>query len=177
MSYVDNAAYEYPLFYLSYEANLDMSNATNYQFTAVEIVAASGAGVIGQVALQHPASAGTPILGIIQNNPNLAEAGQVMVAGVSKAKFAAPVVAGALLMTNTSGLLLTATAAYNSVAMALQAGSTGTVGAVLLGSWGIIGPTGTTGAQGKTGMTGLTGVTGAGVAGVTGATGPTGATA
>lgn len=181
MTIQNNAGYSLPLFFLGmFEANVDMSSLANYQFTAVELCTASGTGCLGPVALQHPAAGGSPILGILQNNPNLAEVGQVMTHGVSKAKFAAAVAAGALVMTDTDGKMVTATASYNSVGMALQASYTGCVSPILLGNWGILGPTGQTGAAGTTGTTGSTGSTGiagtTGTTGVAGSTGLTGAT-
>ena len=168
MSFSDNAAYELPLFRLSVESNKDFSTVATHQFTAVVIAAASGTGVVGQAGLNHPAALGDPILGVLQNAPGIAEAGEVTVAGVSKVKFNSAVAIGDLLMAATDGQFQTASASYKSVAMALQAGQTGSYGAALLGNWGILGPTG------KTGNTGVTGATG-GAGGATGPTGPTGA--
>ena len=161
MSFVDIAAYQIPLFFIgTIEANIDMSVEATYQFTAVAIVAATGTGLVGPVGLGAPSAGGT-ILGVLQNNPQLAEVGQVMNAGITKAKISAPVAVGALLKVGTDGKFLTATATTYPVGMALQAGATGETISVLLGGWGIVGNTGGTGATGKTGNTGNTGPTGA----------------
>lgn len=136
MAIVNNAAYEIPDFYVGVlEANVDMSVEATWQFAAVDVAAASGAGLTGEAALVAPA-AGAAVLGILQNNPQLAEAGQVMCTGVSKAKAAAAFNPGTILMTNASGGLLTATTGNYGVAKALQVGASGTVVSVYLANYG-----------------------------------------
>lgn len=117
-----------------FQANIDMSVEATYQFSAVRVLAATGAGLSG-TALDNPAAGGN-ILGIIQNNPQLGEAGTVMVQGISKAKIAGTVAVGDLLMTNASGKLLVATSTNFAVAQALTAGVSGDVISVLVKSYG-----------------------------------------
>lgn len=136
MTITNNAAFEIPNFILGVlEANVDMSVEATWQFTAVDVAAASGSGLLGPSALVAP-TAGGGIIGILQNNPALAEAGQVFVSGVSKAQAAGTFTPGALLMVNGSGQFLLATAGNYAVAKALQTGAAGTVVSVLLGSFG-----------------------------------------
>lgn len=137
MTITNNAAYEIPGFALGVlEANVDMSAEATWQFTAVSVVAASGSGLLGPSAVDR-GSAGDGCLGILQNNPLLGEAAEVMVSGVSKAKAGGTFVAGAKLMRDASGLMVLATTGNAIVALALQPGVSGTVGSVLLKNLGL----------------------------------------
>jgi hypothetical protein len=141
MSIVQTASYEIPSFYVGViEANIDMSAQTTeiptYQYTAVDVVAASGAGLTGPAGLAGPAAAGASCIGILQNNPKLAEAGQVMVHGVSKAQAGGTFAVGTILMTNSTGQLIAATTGNFGIAKALEAGVAGVVVSVLLFGYG-----------------------------------------
>ena len=163
MAFVDSAAYELPLFMLGmFEANQDLSAITTggvdtYQFTAVTLTASTGTGCVGEVSVAPATSASSPILGILQNSPQTAEAATVMQNGISKAKINGSVSVTNLLVPTTGGKLIAATNGQMPCAMALTNGNTGDTIPVLIGNWGSIGPTGATGATGKTGATGVTG--------------------
>ena len=116
-------------------ANVDL---TGSQFLAVEVIPATatvGTGT-GGAALGFP-SAGGVILGILQNNPQVGEAGEVAVSGVSKAVAGAgSITIGALLMAAANGKLIPATAGNVAVAQALESASSGDVFAVLVKNFG-----------------------------------------
>jgi hypothetical protein len=136
-TFVNNAAYEIPGFYIGVlEANISMVVEATYQYTGVDVSAATGAGLVGPGALVPPASAGVAILGILQNNPQLAEAGQVMTSGVTKAVAGGTFAIGAILAVNSSGQLVAATSGQYGVAKALQAGVSGTIVSVFLFGYG-----------------------------------------
>lgn len=130
--------YQAPVFDFSYPANVDMSSEASFQFTAVKLIAASGgvsgAGV-GGAALAHP-SAGGAILGILQNNPFIGEAGEVEIHGISQAKLSGVTAIGQILMVDANGLFLPATAGNYGVAMALETGAVGDISTVLLMNFG-----------------------------------------
>jgi len=131
------SAYEIPSFYLgALPANIDMSGlATNpsKQYQAVDVGAATGAGILEPAALIAVLAAGGKSIGILQNNPQLGEAGSVMVHGVSKALLGAGgATVGAVLAVDASGNLVAAASGNYGVAVALQAGASGQVIAVLL---------------------------------------------
>lgn len=139
MTIVNNAAYEIPDFYVGVlEANIDMSVESTYQFTGVDAGLASGAGLTGVAALTPPISAGASILGVLQNNPQLAEAGNVMCLGVSKVLAAGVYNIGDLLAVNSAGAFLKATSGQYAVAKALQLGVSGAVVSVYLSNYGKI---------------------------------------
>jgi len=125
-------AYEIPGFSFSLPANIDMSVEATYQFTPVTAVAATGAGINTPTAIAPVAATGDPMLGILQNNPQLAEAGTIVVDGISKALLGGTVAIGDLLMATPSGGLQVATSGKYAVAQALEAGDSGNLIAVLL---------------------------------------------
>lgn len=136
MTVTNNAAYEIPNFYVGVlEANVDMSAEGTWQFSFVDVAPASGTGLLGPAALVAPA-AGAAGLGILQNNPLLAEAGQVMTQGISKAKAGGVFNPGDLLMTDGTGKLVAATSTNYAVAKALQVGANGTIVSVYLCNYG-----------------------------------------
>jgi putative effector of murein hydrolase len=94
--------------------------------------------VVQPAAIQVASTSGQAIVGILQNNPQLAEAAQVMVHGVSKAVIGAAITSiGTILTTNASGQLINAASGNFGVAKSLQAGaSSGQVIAVLLYGYG-----------------------------------------
>lgn len=103
-------------------AAADLSSS---QFLAVKITAAR------QVNLAN--TGGEGIYGILQNKPTSGQAADVGILGVSKAVAGASFSAGAELMTDTSGRLITATSTNRRVAMAIEAaGAAGDVVTVAL---------------------------------------------
>src|SRR5271166_3772408 len=82
-------AYEIPNFYVGvFPADIDMSTESTWQYAGVGVYTAlsvTGTG-IGGAALCAVSSASNGMIGVLQNNPKQAEAGQVMVQGVTKAK-------------------------------------------------------------------------------------------
>jgi len=125
-------AWEIPVFSWSLPANQDMSSESTYLFTPVIAVAATGSGINTPVACAPPGSTGEPIVGILQNNPQLAEAGQIFTEGVSKCKVNGTVAIGDTLMSTPSGGLITATTGNYQVGIALDAGVAGDILPVLL---------------------------------------------
>ena len=128
-------AYEIPFNYIGVlPADIDFSSL---QFTVVDVRAAQntqGAGFGG--AAVYPAVDGKEIIGVIQNNPVVGEACQIMKDGVSKAKAGGNFDIGDRLMV-ASGVLVKATATNKVVAKALESGASGAVVAVLLMNLGI----------------------------------------
>ncbi len=92
-------------------ANADLSAS---QFCAVKVGGADLNVVLAS-------SGGEAILGILQNKPTAGQAADVRFTGISKAKAGAAYSRGALLMTDSSGRLITATSGNHAVAMALEA--------------------------------------------------------
>ena len=131
-------AYEIPDFYLGVlPSDVNLTAEVGSQYIGVAVGAASntqGTGT-GGAAVELP-SAGSAILGIIQNNPQIGEAAQVMVSGVSKALSAGTIAIGAILMVNSAGAFVTATSGNYGVAQALESAVTGDVFTVLLKSFG-----------------------------------------
>ena len=78
-------AWEIPGFSYSLPANIDMSVAATYQYTPVRALAASGNGIYTPVACAPVAATGDAIVGVLQNNPQLAEAGTIVNNGISMA--------------------------------------------------------------------------------------------
>ena len=145
-------SYELPNFDLGiFPADVDMSGDVQdsvptdsvFQYSAVVIRAAvntPGYGVGGAAVAPAP-SAGVPALGILQMNPQLGEAAQVMTDGVSKCQVNANVSIGQILMAGTplgSGAvpLVPATSGNYGIGMALETGSAGAIVAVLLRNFG-----------------------------------------
>lgn len=128
-------AYEIPNFTVGVlPADVDMSSEAAFQYAGVCVytaISTVGTGV-GGAALCPPSAASSPIIGVLQNNPQQAEAGTVLVQGVSKAQAAASFNIGDLLMTNSSGQFLKATAGNYAVAQALEKAASGDITTVLL---------------------------------------------
>lgn len=97
---------------LSATAGLDGPNGSG-QFLAVKVTAAR------QVNLAS--TGGEAIDGILQNDPASGYVADVGFMGISKAVAGAAFSAGALLMTDTSGRLITATSTNSAVAKAIEA--------------------------------------------------------
>ena len=128
-------AYEIPDFYVGvFPSDIDMSTESSYQFTGVGVytaVSTTGTGV-GGAALIPMASTSSPMLGVLQNNPQQGEAGQVMVQGVTKAQAGGTFHIGNLLMTNSAGQMVLATSTNFAVAQALETAASGDITTVLL---------------------------------------------
>lgn len=137
-------AWEQPEFYVGVlAANQDMSSESAFQWTWVQPLAATGAGIYAAAAVAPPGGTGNKAIGILQNNPQLAEAATVMVAGVSKAKAGAAFSIGQPLMVSTdgngAGVLVPCTAGKYQVAIALEpATQYGDICAVLLQKNGVL---------------------------------------
>ena len=137
-----DAAWESPSFYVGeLEANADysgLSTNASKQYFAVDVGPSTGAGVAGPAAVILASVSGQAIMGILQNNPQLAESAQVMVHGVSKAVVGASITSiGTILTTNASGQLINAASGNFGVAKSLQAGvSSGQIIPVLLYGFG-----------------------------------------
>jgi hypothetical protein len=145
-------SYEIPNFGIGiFPADVDMSGDVQdgtptdsvFQFSAVVVRAAQhtqGYGA-GAAAVAPAPSAGVPILGLLQQNPQLGEAANVAQCGVSKAQCGATVSIGQILMAGTplaSGAvpLVPATSGNYGVAQALESGVSGVIIAVLLQNYG-----------------------------------------
>lgn len=134
-------AYEIPDFYVGVlPADIDMSAQSNpsedpqYQFTGVCVwtaVSCQGAGV-GGAAIIPPGSTSTPIIGILQNNPQLGEAGSVLVQGVSKCLSAFTGSIGQLVAVNSAGALVAATTGTYAIGQLLESCVSGDITTVLL---------------------------------------------
>lgn len=128
-------AYEIPNFYVGVlPADIDMSSEATFQYTGVCVytaVSTVGTGV-GGAALCPPSATSSPIIGILQNNPQQGEAGQVLVQGVSKAQAGGAFNIGDLLMVNSSGLFVKATSTNFAVAQALEKAASGDITTVFL---------------------------------------------
>lgn len=138
MTIVNNAAFEIPSFYIGVlEANVDMSVESTWQYAGVAVGAASGAGLLGPAALVAPASSGAAILGVLQNNPQLAEAGSVMCLGVSKVLCGGTFAIGAQLSVNAAGAFIAAASGNVICGVALRAGAAGTISSAYLTQMGV----------------------------------------
>lgn len=132
------SAYEIPSFYVGVlEANVAMGNqtvgsGTVFQYTGVDAIAATGTGLVGPAAIGAPLSSGAAIIGILQNNPLLAEVGAVMVHGVTKMYCGGTVTIGAILAVNALGQCVAAASTNFGIGKALQAGTSGQIIPVLL---------------------------------------------
>lgn len=130
-------AYEIPNFMLGVlAANQDLSSESFFQYTWVSPVPATGAGIFASAAVAPPGGTGNPALGVLQNNPQLAEAATVMVQGVSKVKAGATITIGQRLMVatdvNGAGVMVPATAGNYQVAQALEAAVAGDIFTAIL---------------------------------------------
>lgn len=128
-------AYEIPNFYVGvFPADIDMTSEASYQYAGVCVytaVSVTGTGV-GGAALINPGTFSSPILGVLQNNPQQGEAGTVMVQGVTKALIGGTVQIGDLLKVQADGTFIKATSGTYAVAMALEQSAIGDIAAILL---------------------------------------------
>jgi hypothetical protein len=132
----NQAAVELPNFSIPWlEANINMSTEATYQFTGVAIIAASASGLVGPAAIGSPA-AGAQIVGVLQNNPQIGEAAEVLQQGVSKGLLSNTVSIGQILAVDTAGNFLPATSGQYGVAMAMQAGVATDIITLLISNFG-----------------------------------------
>lgn len=128
-------SYEIPNFFVGvFPADVDMSNEATYQFSGVSVYTAvntRGTGV-GGAALCPPGSTSTSIIGVLQNNPQVGEAGTVMVEGVSKAIAGGTFNIGDKLMVTAAGKFVLATSGNYQVAVALESAVLNDVTTILL---------------------------------------------
>ena len=117
------AAWEIPGFSFSLPANADYTAQLTYQYTGVRCVVASGAGINTPVACAPIAATGDPIVGVMQNNPQLAEAATIVQSGISKVLVKDVVAVGAKLMACPAGGMITATSGKFVCGIALDASS------------------------------------------------------
>lgn len=143
MTITNNAAWEQPGFQIGeFESNVDYSaespgGSPTYQFLGMVLVAASGSGVVGPFALQVAGSAGVPIVGVLQNNPIVAEAADLVSFGVSKVQVgSAGCTAGDILAVDSTGKFVTASSTNYGVAMALQTGTSGQIISAYIDNYG-----------------------------------------
>ena len=88
------------------------ASLTTSQFYAVKLT--------GSRAVNLASTGGEAIYGILQNKPASGQAADVGFLGVSKAIAGAAITAGAALMTDTSGRLITATSTNHRVGYAIE---------------------------------------------------------
>lgn len=134
-------AYEIPDFYVGvFPSDIDMSAEVgsgpnfSYQYTGIGVytaISTTGTGV-GGAALIPLATASGPMIGVLQNNPQQGEAGQVMVLGVTKAQAGGTFHIGDLLMTTSAGTFIKATSTNYQVAQALETAASGDITTILL---------------------------------------------
>lgn len=109
-----------------FKADIDMSVASQWQFSAVGIGPASSGGGLsdGDAALMSVAK-NAPYLGVLQNNPQKGAAGVVMINGFSKILLADAVVVGDALVFNSNGAFIKASPTQVPIAIASEAGAAG----------------------------------------------------
>ncbi len=106
-------AYEQKVFNIG--TLLTAADLSALQFTCVKVDAS------GLVAANT--TSGGKILGILQNKPNISTVADVAVIGISKAKLGATVAAGASVMSDAAGKVITAaTVGSTIIGIALEAG-------------------------------------------------------
>lgn len=129
-------SYEIPSFYVGVlPADIDMSSESSYQYAGVCVytaVSTTGTGIGGAALINPGGLASSPIIGVLQNNPQQGEAGQVMVQGVTKAQAGGIFNIGDMLMVNAAGQFLKATSTNFAVGMALEKAAVGDITTVLL---------------------------------------------
>jgi hypothetical protein len=116
-------AWEIPGFSFTLPANADYSTEATYLYTPVRAIAATGAGINTPTAASPVAATGDPMIGVMQNNPQLAEAATIVNSGISKVLCKDTVAIGDKLMACPAGGFIKATSGKYAVALALDAGS------------------------------------------------------
>jgi hypothetical protein len=132
-----NAAWSIPGFSFSLPANADYSVEATYLYTGVRALAATGTGITTETAVAPVSATGDPIVGVMQNNPQLAEAATIVQNGISKLLCKDTVAIGDKLMACPAGGFIKATTGKYAVAIALQAGAANQYVAGLLANLGL----------------------------------------
>jgi hypothetical protein len=94
-------------------AAIDMSVKANYQYRCV-VVDATG-------RVTRNTASGGQVYGILQNDPGLNQASTVMLDGATKVRAGAAVAAGAKVMSDAAGRIITATTGGNIIGTCLLA--------------------------------------------------------
>jgi hypothetical protein len=112
-----------------FKADIDMSSAKAFQFTAVGIGPAKNSDGLsmGDASLTRVTDA-TPYLGVLQNNPAQGANGVVMINGFTKILLAESVIVGDALVFNRDGAFVKAFASQAPVAIASEAAESGGLG-------------------------------------------------
>jgi hypothetical protein len=112
-----------------FKADIDMSSAKAFQFTAVGIGPAKNSDGLsmGDASLTRVTDA-TPYLGVLQNNPAQGVNGVVMINGFTKILLAESVVVGDALVFDDAGAFIKASASQVPVAIASEAAEASDLG-------------------------------------------------
>lgn len=130
------AAWEIPGFSFSLPSNTDQSSESTNLFTPVIAVAASGAGINTDTAVAPVAATGDQIIGIIQNNPMLGEAADIVMNGISKVLCKDVVSINQKVMACPAGGIIVCTTGKFAIGIALDNGAAGQYIPVLLTNMG-----------------------------------------
>jgi hypothetical protein len=130
------AAWEIPGFSFSLPANTDLSSESSNLFTPVIAVAATGAGINTDTAIAPVASTGDQIIGILQNNPFLGEAGDIVQNGITKVLCKGTISINQKVMATPSGGVIVCTAGNFAIGIALDNGAAGQYIPLLLTNMG-----------------------------------------
>ena len=119
------------------KADVFMGSVAKNQYTGVALGASQNTSGTGQgKAAAIAATAGQPIIGILQNNPIQGEPATICNSGVSMAKVSGSGSVGDLLAVDANGFFTKATSGQYAVAQALELYQTGETTSVLLGQFG-----------------------------------------
>lgn len=119
-------------FSFSFVADVDFSNITRYQYTAVSLASAQNAGGEGQGnTAMVPATADTNFVGVLQTDPKVGEAGTVMFRGVTRAQCGAPWAVGDALGIDANGRFVPA-GSGKAVGIGIESAVVGDISSVLL---------------------------------------------
>lgn len=124
-------AYEIPSFTVgTLPANIDM-NTDAFQYTGVDLVAAAADVVQPDGCALTPASAGSPVFGILQNKPKKNQEATVMTDGVTMALAGGTIAVAAYVKIGADGKFVTSAAA-DAIGRALSAAVAGDIFTVAL---------------------------------------------
>ena len=110
----------------AFKANVDMSDAQTYQFTAIGLGSAEN--IDGETAddgALAKVSAQAPYFGVLQNAPAQGAQGTVMINGLSKVRISSDVSVGQPLIYNADGTFSAAVSDGPSVGIAAESGQAG----------------------------------------------------
>lgn len=128
-------AYEIPNFLVGeFPADIDMSSESTYQYSGVCVytaVSTTGTGV-GGAAICPPSATSSPIIGVLQNNPQQGEPGTVMAQGITKAIAGGAFAIGDQLMVTAAGKFVKCTSGNYAVGIALETAALNDITTVLL---------------------------------------------